>query len=120
MQEPYINKILAVSKRYMEQDIGKKGVSEIKKRTARLVESTVEETVREFSNIYCGYIKELFQSDRKPTRVDKFISKDSGKVKAVWGGLPINIGIPTIRKRSSNGNFTSLLQRSRVLTMERS
>ena len=85
MKEPYINKIFTVSERYMEQDIGKKGIAEIKKRTARLMESAVEETVREFSQIYCGYVKELYQADRKPTRIDKFISKDSGKVKAVWG-----------------------------------
>ena len=81
----YINEILAISEPYMVRDIGIDGVNEIRRRTAHMARFGNKRTVQEFSRVYCDYIKERFQSDRKPTRMDSFLAKDTKKVKIVWG-----------------------------------
>lgn len=81
----YINKIFEISESYMVKDIGQEGVAEIRKRTAHMNRFGSNRVVEEFTDIYCDYIKERYQSDRKPSLMDRFIAKDTGKVKIVWG-----------------------------------
>lgn len=81
----YIRKIFDISESYMLKDIGQEGVAEIRKRTAYMSRFGNKRVVKEFSEIYCDYIKERYQSDRKPTQMDKFLGKDNDKVKIVWG-----------------------------------
>ena len=87
MGESYIDTIFRISEPYLLGDLDAASYAALKRRTKRLQGIPAAETVKEFSRVYRDIVKKSYQNKYPfaDLDLDRFISKKSRNVKAVWG-----------------------------------
>ena len=87
MGESYIDTIFRISEPYLLRDLDAASYAALKRRTKKLQGIHAAETVEEFSRVYRDIVKKSYQNEYPFADLDleRFISKKSRNVKAVWG-----------------------------------
>lgn len=84
----YLESILNISRKYLEQQFSEKELIKFNKRIKYIGQITyVPKIVKEFSKQYIKFIKERYQSLYRfvDSRLNDFVSEKTGEIKIIWG-----------------------------------
>ena len=84
----YLEEILTISQKYLEETFSKKQLKEFHKRIKHIEKLTeVNDIIKEFSKVYIDFVKENYQKKYKKSdkRLIDFIKNNEHNVKLIWG-----------------------------------